>query len=91
MGLEVSDKPVGTRGDRVGEPADPLSRIARGASVFAYSLFLAAPELPAPAIPPEHWQAALRYRQLTPQEQSAREQYFERKASEALAKLPGHR
>ena len=63
------------------------SLAAAGASVFAYSLFISMAELPAAAagMPQEQWQGALAYRPLTPQEQAAREAYFERRIAEALA------
>jgi hypothetical protein len=38
-------------------------------------------------VPPEHWQAALKYRILTPQEQAARERHFERRTQESLRRL----
>ena len=57
-------------------------------SVFFYDLFIATSDLPPKPreIPCQQWQAALKYRTLTPEEQSARERYFERKSDEALRK-----
>ncbi len=57
-------------------------------SVFFYELFIATPDMPPKPreIPCEQWQAALKYRTLTPQEQAARERYFERKSDEVLRK-----
>lgn len=58
-------------------------------SVFFYDLFIATSYMPPKPreMPPQQWQAALKYRTLTPQEQAARERYFERKSAEALRKL----
>jgi len=60
-------------------------------SVFFYELFIATADLPPTPheMPPHQWQAALKYRTLTPQEQAARERYFERKSAEALARISG--
>ena len=64
------------------------------ASVFAYSLFIAWVEFPSHPpgpvpVPAAHWQGAAGRRTLTPQEQAARESYFERRAAEAMARIGG--
>ena len=79
------------RTDRRPEPVAPgpgLTGVIDRASVFAYSLFIAAAEFPfrPTDVPPEHWQAAAGFRALTPREQAARERYFEQRASQALAR-----
>ena len=68
---------------------DVLAVLADDQAVFGYELFIAAAGLPTRQreIPPEHWQAALKYRTLTPHEQAARERYFERRSSESLRRL----
>ncbi len=57
-------------------------------SVFFYDLFIATSDLPPKPrdIPCQQWQAALKYRTLTPEEQAARERYFERKSDQVLRK-----
>jgi hypothetical protein len=42
-------------------------------------------------IPPEQWQGALAHRPLSPQEQAAREWYFEQRISQALARFRASR
>ena len=57
-------------------------------SVFFYDLFIAAADIPKEPreIPHRQWQAALKYRTLTDQEQAARERYFQRKIRESIRK-----
>ena len=57
-------------------------------SVFFYDLFIATADIASKPreIPCRHWQAALKYRPLTSQEQAARERYFERKIRESIRK-----
>ena len=68
---------------------DVLAVLADNEAVFCYELFIEAAGLPPRPreIPPEHWQAALKYRTLTAQEQAARERYFERRIHESLHRL----
>ena len=68
---------------------DVLAVLADDEAVFCYDLFIEAAGLPPRPreIPPEHWQAALKYRTLTAQEQAARERYFERRIHESLRRL----
>jgi len=68
---------------------DVLAVLADNEAVFCYELFIQAAGLPPMPreMPPEHWQAALKYRTLTPQEQAARERYFERRTHESLRRL----
>ncbi len=68
---------------------DVLAVLADNEAVFCYELFIAAAGLPPipRELPPEHWQAALKYRTLTAQEQAARERYFERRIHESLRRL----
>jgi hypothetical protein len=42
-------------------------------------------------VPPEQWQGALMHRELTPQEQAAREWYFEQRIAQALARFRASR
>ena len=68
---------------------DVLAVLADNEAVFCYELFIEAagfPPMPR-EIPPEHWQAALKYRTLTAQEQAARERYFERRTHESLRRM----
>ena len=69
---------------------DVLAVLADNEAVFCYELFIQAAGLPPMPreMPPEHWQAALNYRTLTPQEQAARERYFERRTHESIRRLP---
>ncbi len=57
-------------------------------SVFFYDFFIATSNIPPTPreIPPQQWQAALKYRTLTAEEQAARERYFERKCEQARQK-----
>ncbi len=68
---------------------DVLAVLADDQAMFHYELFIKAANLPPRTreIPPEHWQAALKYRTLTPQEQAARERYFQRRSHESLRRL----
>jgi hypothetical protein len=68
---------------------DVLAVLADNEAVFCYELFIEAAGFPPRPreIPPEHWQAALKYRTLTAQEQAARERYFERRTHESLRRL----
>ena len=68
---------------------DVLAVLADNQAVFGYELFIEAAGLRpiTREIPPEHWQAALKYRTLTPHEQAARERYFERRINESLRRL----
>ena len=69
---------------------DVLAVLGDNQAVFCYELFIEAAGLPSKPreIPPEHWQAALKYRTLTPQEQAARERYFERRARQSTRRPP---
>jgi hypothetical protein len=68
---------------------DVLAVLADNEAVFCYELFIEAAGLPPRPreLPPEHWQAALKYRTLTAQEQAARERYFERRIHESIRRL----
>jgi hypothetical protein len=68
---------------------DVLAVLADNEAVFCYELFIEAAGFPPRPreLPPEHWQAALKYRTLTAQEQAARERYFERRTHESLRRL----
>jgi hypothetical protein len=68
---------------------DVLAVLADNEAVFCYELFIEAAGFPPRPreLPPEHWQAALKYRTLTDQEQAARERYFERRIRESLRRL----
>lgn len=57
-------------------------------SVIFYDMFIATADIPPKPreMPHQQWQAALKYRALTPDEQAARERYFERKSHEVLSK-----
>jgi len=68
---------------------DVLAVLSDNQAVFCYEMFIAAAGLPPlpREIPPEHWQAALKYRTLTAQEQAARERHFESRAHESLRRL----
>ncbi len=68
---------------------DVLAVLADNQAVFCYELFIEAAGFPPRPreIPPEHWQAALKYRTLTAQEQAARERYFERRTHQSLRRL----
>jgi hypothetical protein len=68
---------------------DVLAVLADNQAVFGYELFIEAAGLPSKPreIPPEHWQAALKYRTLTPHEQAARERYFERRTNESIRRV----
>ena len=65
-----------------------LPGAAAGESVSFYDLFIATADIPPKPreIPRQQWQAALKYRTLTDQEQAARERHFERKTYESLRK-----
>jgi hypothetical protein len=70
------------------------SRSADGhAGPFELDVLIAS--LPSPFhhadVPPQHWQRALAHRLLTPQEQAAREWYFEQRIGEALARFRASR
>jgi hypothetical protein len=69
---------------------DVLEILADNEALFSYELFLEAAGLPPMPreMPPEHWQAALKHRTLTPQEQAARERYFQRRTHECLRRVP---
>ena len=68
---------------------DVLAVLADNEAVFCYELFIEAAGFPPRPreLPPEHWQAAMKYRTLTAQEQTARERYFERRIHESLRRL----
>ena len=72
---------------------DVLAVLADDEAVFCYELFIAAAGFPPRPreVPPEHWQAALKYRTLTPQEQAARERYFQRRTREAIRRVSAGR
>jgi hypothetical protein len=63
------------------------------AGPFDLDTFIAslAPPFPPVDVPPEQWQGALTHRELTPQEQLAREWYFEQRITQALARFRASR
>jgi len=65
-----------------------LQVVSEDDSVFFYDLFIAAADIPPKPreMPPQQWQAALKRRTLTGEEQAARERYFERKIQESTRK-----